>query len=160
MSSQPSQGEPLNLVPIMNLVTILIPFLLMAATFVSLAVVDSALPGIIDDDFGPDDPPQSVVVAITTQGFTVIPNDESLNELLQLEIPCTPVGCPTASSYDTARLTTVLSDVKDARPNSETVILLPESSVPYEVLIAAMDAARNEGDRDLYPYVVIAGGTN
>ena len=36
----------LNLVPIMNLVTILIPFLIMAAQFVQLAVIDSTLPAI------------------------------------------------------------------------------------------------------------------
>jgi biopolymer transport protein ExbD len=37
-------AEELDLVPIMNLVTILIPFLLMAAQFVSYAVIDSTLP--------------------------------------------------------------------------------------------------------------------
>jgi biopolymer transport protein ExbD len=40
------QAEELDLVPIMNLVTILIPFLLMASSFVSLAVIDSTLPAI------------------------------------------------------------------------------------------------------------------
>ena len=40
------EAEELNLVPIMNLVTILIPFLLMAAQFISLAVIDSTLPAI------------------------------------------------------------------------------------------------------------------
>ena len=40
------ETEELNLVPIMNLVTILIPFLIMAAQFVQLAVIDSTLPAI------------------------------------------------------------------------------------------------------------------
>ena len=40
------KAEELNLVPIMNLVTILIPFLIMAAQFVQLAVIDSTLPAI------------------------------------------------------------------------------------------------------------------
>ena len=36
-----TEETPLDLVPIMNLVTILIPFLLMSAQFVTLAVIDS-----------------------------------------------------------------------------------------------------------------------
>ena len=38
----------LDLVPIMNLVTILIPFLIMAAEFIQLAVIDSSAPPISD----------------------------------------------------------------------------------------------------------------
>ena len=40
------EEQELNLTPIMNLVTILIPFLIMAAQFVNLAVIDSTLPAI------------------------------------------------------------------------------------------------------------------
>ncbi|MFK7927181.1 MAG: hypothetical protein AB8H79_03260, partial [Myxococcota bacterium] len=36
----------LNLIPIMNLVTLLIPFLLMSAQFVSYAIIESSLPAI------------------------------------------------------------------------------------------------------------------
>ena len=36
----------LNLIPVMNLVTILIPFLLLSVEFVHLAVIDSSLPAI------------------------------------------------------------------------------------------------------------------
>ena len=40
------EPEPLNLVPIMNLVTILIPVLLMAIKSLGLAVIDTSLPAI------------------------------------------------------------------------------------------------------------------
>ena len=50
-----AKAEELNLVPIMNLVTILIPFLLLSVQFVSLAVIDSTLPAI-----GPPAPPSEV----------------------------------------------------------------------------------------------------
>ena len=43
MKRRTEPSQELNLVPIMNLVTILIPVLLMAAQFVSLAVIDSTL---------------------------------------------------------------------------------------------------------------------
>jgi len=68
--------EELNLVPIMNLVTILIPFLLMSAQFVHLAVIDSSLPAIgapqpVDPKDLPDKPPLTLTIAISESGFTV-----------------------------------------------------------------------------------------
>lgn len=66
-----NREDPLDLVPIMNLVTILIPFLLMSAQFVHLAVIDSTLPAIgppqeVEKD--PDDePPLMLSVAITNK---------------------------------------------------------------------------------------------
>ena len=54
------EADELNLIPIMNLVTILIPFLLMAASFISLAVIDTTLPAIGDPtpQEEPDEPPK------------------------------------------------------------------------------------------------------
>lgn len=70
-----AEEAPLDLVPIMNLVTILIPFLLMSAQFVTLAVIDSTLPAIgppqeVQEE--PDEPPLMLSIAVTDQGFTVL----------------------------------------------------------------------------------------
>jgi|ETNmetMinimDraft_30_1059905.scaffolds.fasta_scaffold27696_2 biopolymer transport protein ExbD len=67
--------EPPNLVPIMNLVTILIPFLLLTVQFVHLAVIDSSLPAIgapkaTTDQIDPK-PPLMLTVAVTDRGFIV-----------------------------------------------------------------------------------------
>ena len=68
-------AEELDLVPIMNLVTILIPFLLMAAQFVSYAVIDSTLPAIgppqTIEDQEDEEEPLNLSVFITDKGFTV-----------------------------------------------------------------------------------------
>ncbi|MCO4744426.1 MAG: biopolymer transporter ExbD [Proteobacteria bacterium] len=172
-------AEELNLVPIMNLVTILIPFLLMAAQFISLAVIDSTLPAI-----GPpqppseqedDDPPLSLSVMITDEGFTVkgsgideiVGASEDEGEEAGPTIPCTVQGCPTPDTYNVAELTRMLTEIKDLPGNEdeENVILVPESRVPYEVLVLTMDSARNDPSqkvdgksRILFPFVVIAGG--
>ena len=77
-----NKGEELNLIPIMNLVSILIPFLLMAAQFVTLAVIDSTLPAIgppVPVDNPPDKPPLMLSVAITNEGFTILGADAVLN---------------------------------------------------------------------------------
>ncbi len=164
------QGDTeLDLVPIMNMVTILIPFLLLSVQFVSLAVIDSTLPAIGK----PAEPSEeeeeklNLSVAITGSGYTILgasgvlgnPDGEGAT------IPCTRDGCPGVEAYDVAELTKMLNQIKDQYEDEENVILVPDSNVPYEVLIATMDASRedpetkvNDKPRSLFPYVVIAGG--
>lgn len=162
----------LDLVPIMNLVTILIPFLLLGSAFVSLAVIDSTLPAIgappSEEQEEDDKEKLNLTIAITDQGYTiagasaVLPGD---SEGGGPTIACTRPGCPTVDSYDTAELTRVLGQIKDRYEDEENVILMPESEIPYEVLVVTMDATREDPNtkvdnkpRLLFPYVVIAGG--
>ena len=167
-------AEDLDLVPIMNLVTILIPFLLMASSFVSLAAIDSTLPAIGQPPEATNEEPEptlSLSIAITSEGYKVIGGDDRLKGEGEGEdkkgapIPCKQAGCPSAESYDAEALNELLAKLKDDWEDEENVILVPESSVPYEVIIVTMDAARNDPNktvdnrpRDLFPYVVIAGG--
>lgn len=166
-----AQAEDLDLVPIMNLVTILIPFLLMASSFVSLAAIDSTLPAIgtppEQTDQDPEEP-LNLSVAITDQGYTVMGSDATLKpegEEKGATIPCSKSGCPSPDSYDTKELNRLLVQIKDNWEDEQNVILVPESQVPYEVLVVTMDATRADPDtkvdgvaRELFPFVVIAGG--
>lgn len=171
------EAEELNLVPIMNLVTILIPFLLMAAQFISLAVIDSTLPAIGPPqpaDAQPDeDPPLSLSVLITDEGFTVKGNGideiigatEEEGEEAGPTIPCSVQGCPTPDAYNVTELTRMLVEIKALPGNDEeeNVILVPEPKIAYEVLVLTMDATRRDPARSgdeglLFPFVVIAGG--
>lgn len=169
--SRLEDAKDLDLVPIMNLVTILIPFLLMAAQFVHLAVIDSTLPAIgppVETTDKPPEPPLNLTVVITDQGYTVAGATAVLPQAsgeAGPTIPCVEAGCPTYESYDTKELTRLLGLVKDEFPAEENVILVPESRIAYEVLVRTMDATREDAGtkvegkpRDLFPYVVIAGG--
>ena len=172
-----ADAEELNLVPIMNLVTILIPFLLMASAFASLAAIDSTLPAI-----GPpteaketeEEEKLNLSIAITDKGFTIMGSDAVLKSDTEGEkgptLACKREGCPTPDAYDVKALAEMLSDIKDRWEKEDTVILVPEGQIAYEVLILVMDAAREdpskkENDADgksrnklLFPNVVIAGG--
>jgi len=176
------KDEELNLVPIMNLVTILIPFLIMAAQFVQLAVIDSTLPAIgapQPSDEKPDKPPLNLSLAITDRGVTVMGADavlypEGAPEVAEGEdrpptIPCQSGGiCTSVEDYNWVKLTAKLNLVKDEYPDEEdaNVILVPDNHIKYEVLVSTMDAARNDPGkpgadgkaRMLFPNVVIAGG--
>jgi hypothetical protein len=177
-----AEAEDLNLVPIMNLVTILIPFLLMAAQFISLTVIDSTLPAIgppqpVEEE--PEKPPLNLSIAITDEGFTIMGADAVLNpgapaDAAPVEgeaadkgptVPCKESGCPTAESYDLTELRRYLNMIKDEYPTDENVILVPEPRIQYEVLVVTMDATREDPNRKeggkarlLFPFVVIAGG--
>lgn len=182
--SRNTDAEELNLVPIMNLVTILIPFLLMAAQFVSLAVIDSTLPAIGEPqppEEEPEKPPLNLSIVITDEGYTVAGADAVLNpdgggedaapaegdegEEKGPTVPCKEEGCPTPDSYDRAELVRLLNLIKDEYPLDENVILVPEPRIAYEVLVLTMDATREDPEtkvdgnpRLLFPFVVIAGG--
>ncbi len=163
MKRRSSAGdENLNLVPIMNLVSILIPFLLVAAQFVNLAVVDTQLPGIADEDsVTPPEDKRQISVAITGQGLTVLGADDILGVEGEGGFV---IGC--AASCDQGlpgeELSRALALVKDEEPDLEDLVLVPEGGVSYEQLIGVMDAARaespSEGGRLLFPNQVIAGG--
>ena len=162
MSRRPAPTDrELNLVPSMNLVSILIPFLLVAAQFVNLAVIDSSLPAINDqiDEVPPEDERQ-ISIAITSEKLSVLGADDLLgvDDTGGLDIPLA------GELYDTDELTRVLGLVKDEEPELQDIILVPDGTVEYEQLIDVMDAARAEnmdqGGRLLFPNVVIAGGAN
>ena len=180
-------SDELDLVPIMNLVSILIPFLLMAAQFVHLAVIDSTLPAIgepkeVEEKDEDDKPPLVLTIAVTDKGFFVSGADAILNPGAEEEeddagddegeerpptVPCKGNAvCANPDAYDYETLTGKLNLVKDEYPDDENVILLPEARVAYEILVRTMDACREDrvnktpdGEyRELFPFVVIAGG--
>lgn len=168
------EEQTLDLVPIMNLVTILIPFLLMSAQFVSLAVIDSSLPAITAEaPPAPDNEEEklNLSVMITGNGFTIAGADmvlEKDSEENGPKVACLDAGCKSPESYDYEGLTARLSKIKDRFEDEPNVILVPGGRTPYEVLVLTMDACRNDQTdlddenkaRELFPFVVIAAGVN
>jgi len=158
MSRRPAGSQDLDLVPIMNLVTILIPFLLFSASFVSLATIDSTLPAFSDEKPADDAPETSgAKLLITGDGYTLRTDAEPIED--GLELLCRGEGCASAGSYDHGALRDALADIKQYWPEDDTLIITSEEEVQYEILVAAMDAVRvDELGQDLYPAVVLAGG--
>ncbi len=174
------EEQELNLTPIMNLVTILIPFLIMAAQFINLAVIDSTLPAIgppqpVEEE--PEKPPLNLSLAVTDKGITVLGADAVLHpdgappvvegEERPPTVPCKTGGeCTGVDDYDWEELRRILGLIKDEYPDDENVIIVPENDLRYEVIVFTMDTSRDNPEnktpegkaRVLFPYVVIAGG--
>lgn len=157
--------EDLNLLPVMNLMAVLIPFLLMAAQFMSLAVIDTALPSVQPGTPDADTPKLNLWVRIDREGFQVSGTDPMLHRggASHVDIPCRTAGCPTPEDYDVGELRQLLGYLKDEWPDEQLVVVAPTPSVPYEVMVLVMDAARSDpgvsvqgAARVLFPEVVIA----
>ena len=115
----------LELMPVMNLVTILIPMLLMGATVVNLSVIDTSLPRIVGDDDSPSEPGLQLTVAITDQGLGLKSVAGGLELSQDLDLPCVQQPCA-VDDYDYRGLTDALARIKDDHPDESSLILLPE----------------------------------
>ncbi|MDP8222712.1 MAG: biopolymer transporter ExbD [Candidatus Lernaella stagnicola] len=186
MAGRPSQRlhrvshpEDVNILPIMNLMTILIPFLLLSATFIKLTIIDSALPVATRasaqrvDDASPTPTPEEKKLTLTVfmrkEGFTIagiggildVGAKDKDKDKPQLTIERKPDG-----EFDYEKLKDKLVEIKEVFPGQNTIILLPEPNIIYDDIIRVMDTARNykkkqpdgtETDELLFPSPVLAG---
>lgn len=155
---RPAAEDELNLVPIMNLITILIPFLLLSVQFVGLAAVEASLP---TADAEPEvqaaaTEPLTLVVRLTAEGLRVRGAEAILGA--DAWIPC--LGpCGAVEDFDWRTLTERLGRVKDVHPDQQTVFIVPDAWVSYGGIVAAMEATarRGSGERaPLFPRTVLA----
>jgi hypothetical protein len=156
------EADPLDLVPIMNLVTILIPFLLMAMKSFELSVIDTTLPAISQKSApapNPEDPPLSLKLVINQFGIDVRGADKYLygeagapkvseGETAKPRITCKSQGlCRGLVDYNWAMLRKDLTLIKkkavEESRDSDNVIFLPERNIRYELVVAMMDTSRN-----------------
>jgi biopolymer transport protein TolR len=162
----------LNLLPFMNLMTLLIPFLLASAQFVTLAVIDSSLPAIgapqTTTEKKDDKPPLNLTVGITSEGFTVAGSAAVLGGteggpgavaekgnaptigLTSDDGYCNKSQCGGAPGcqHDTPcpdykALKELVVQVKDEYPDEENVIIAPNADIQYFILVGVMDATRD-----------------
>ena len=134
----------LNMVPIMNLFLAMIPFLLMCAAFFQVSVINASVPALSEGSDSSEEPKKelqkvTVNVQITKEGFTLSASgDQPEEELKKLggKIP------KKNGDYDFERLTQRMKAIKDRYKKSDTVILLPDKDVLYDVLVKTMDATR------------------
>jgi biopolymer transport protein ExbD len=141
-----TSDSDVNLTSVMNVFLIIIPFLLLTASFVKIAVLEMSLPRM---DIGPvatmETKPKSVVLnilLIRETGF----------ELKSPDMKFTAIA-KTGPDYDWEQLKGQLGMVKQTWPQSEEIIISPENNIRYEVIIHVMDRCRDAG----FPNISISG---
>jgi len=123
--------EIINLVPFIDILTILVIYLLVGAVSPHLAALDLNLPSSAMMSETPKQPPLQLTVALRKDGFTV--NDRSGQAR---SVP------RTAKGYNLSQLGAVLAQIKQKYPNETSVTLLLEPDTAYDLLVQVMDTAR------------------
>ncbi len=147
---RPSLDADLDLLPIMNLFMVLIPFLLLSAVFVKISVIDIYLPqaSATPTAKGDKKPPQILTIHVTEKGFSFSELGKSLPKINKR-----------SGKYNFSALTKSLLGLKQKYPESGEVVLLFVSDTPYETVVKTMDSSRetivNKETITLYPNVSI-----
>jgi len=130
-----------NLTAVMNIFLILIPFLILTAAFVKLAIIDFSIPTTGGGSDSAQPPPKEKMI------LTVI--DIKANGELQLKStgskfePIHPTN--TKERYDYKKLASQLRELKFKYQAIEDIILIPDVEVKYDIIIQVMDQCRENG---------------
>ena len=136
----------LNVTPVMNVFLILVPFLLLTAVFVRVAVLELSLPSISKKGSQSKQvQPEQIVLnflSITPDGFQL--KSKGMN------FPKIPLR---DGKYDFETLAKQLRQIKQKYATSEDVIVAPDSRIRYETIVHVMDTCRENG----FPNISISG---
>jgi len=159
------EGGELNLVPFLDIVTNVIMFLLMTTTFAAALGdinVSSPTRAAVSDssDQNPDQKKQdlNLTLQISDKGYTIAASGAVLYENdVPGRLPTIPKK---GADYDFAGLTAKMRTIKDNFSDETKVIINANPEIPYETVVAAMDAIRTDGQKTLFPDVILSAGVN
>lgn len=157
-----SEEEPdINMIPIMNMFMVLIPFLLMSASFFHIKAINTSVPVHADTPSKASEPDKTqkitVVLEIKQDGVRISALSDTPNDL-QLSSMETVVPRMAGGEISVATVANHLKSLKEQYPASDTMILIPDDDVAYHEIIRAMDCARRYDETtELFPNVVLSG---
>ncbi|MCU0660720.1 MAG: biopolymer transporter ExbD [Myxococcota bacterium] len=129
----------LNLLPVMNLMVTLIPFLLLSAAFYHVGIIPTSSTAATEDV---EDDARSVTVnlivskdRIEVSATSGVLEEETL-ELLSATLMAED------GRLDYQKLTDALYAIKMRFDLSDTVIVMPKDDVPYDEIVRVLDATR------------------
>jgi biopolymer transport protein TolR len=155
-------GE-LNIVPFLDIVMNLIMFLLATSEAVLLiSQIESDLPKISRGGGKPKDSvqtPLNLNVTVTGNGVIVSGSGGKLAQGCEgTEISANITVPKKKELYDWPGLTACVQKVKSQFDDEDSVTVSADPQIEYEHIVAAMDAVRSKGDKELFPRVLISVG--
>ncbi|MCK6550861.1 biopolymer transporter ExbD [Myxococcota bacterium] len=120
-----------NLIPMIDLLSVLISFLLMTSVWTQIAKIDvKQSPNLPSDEPTPppDEEKLNLTVLIKASGYTVTKKGAVVKEIEKK-----------GDDYDAATLSEILKQVRAEHPENEDVQVTSEDKVPYKELITVMD---------------------
>jgi biopolymer transport protein ExbD len=120
----------LMLVPMIDIFTVLVTFLLMTAVFSRIAVVELDLPS--SAAAAVTEPVFRLEVIVRTQGFELTNGKEVIAAIPKVN-----------GAYDLKALSEAAYSLKQDHPEQDDASVLLERDIPYDDMIQAMDAIRS-----------------
>jgi biopolymer transport protein ExbD len=140
------RDNDVNIIPVMNIFLLLIPFLLLTAAFVHVAMIELSLPSLNKGQGANVQEQQKnlvlVILAIKDNGF----------QLKSLGFTFDPLN-NINGQYNYRDLAEQLKQIKNQHPYAEDIIVSPESNVKYDTIVKVMDRCRETG----FPNVTLSG---
>jgi biopolymer transport protein ExbD len=121
----------LLLVPMIDIFTVLVTFLLMTAVFSKTVVLELNLPASVTEF---KEPPPGLMIEVMVRKDNIEVADRNSGRLALIP--------NTASGYDYDRLTDYLKRVKAKYPEKTDATILLEADTPYDILVQVMDRVR------------------
>ena len=149
----------INLVPVMNMFLVLVPFLLLSAAFFQLKAIDTSVPILAEtsrDALGTQDVKVTVIMEIMKEGIHLSAISDSLGHEALNQWDALIVK-EKQDEYPLMQLLLHLQKIKEAYPASNTIILVPDGGILYDTIIKVMDVARYVDDKPLFPNMVLSG---
>lgn len=160
------ETQDLNVIPVMNLFMVLIPFLLLGATFFHIGVIPTSTPTLSPSDSDVPKTPTTVAVnmEVTPDALKISCASVSLTEA---ELTALSSEWPKAGGeYPVAKLQAALVDIKAKYPESNTLTVLPFEDLNYQELVKILDVTRTipdgldaKGDpkfKELFPVTIFS----
>jgi biopolymer transport protein ExbD len=136
----------LNIIPMMDMFVTIIPFLLLSAVFMTLAIIDVPLPAPVAQALQADRDGKNKDISIRVNmdpkaGFALEVRDPAGNTS-RYSVP------KAGQDYDYDGLHKKLVEIKLRYPKVFKVEFNPHESVDYKAIVQVMDAARNTKKED------------
>ncbi len=137
----------LNLAPMLDMFVSIIPFMLLAATFLQLMLINAPLPApvaqALQQDRDKKEKEFSIKVDLLASRQIVIETRTASGQKSRVSIDKTGKG-----DYDLQAFHKRLVEYKQEYPKIFQIELNPEANVDYKSIVAAMDATRNMEAQD------------
>jgi biopolymer transport protein ExbD len=158
--SRTEDDPDINLIPIMNMFMVLIPFLLMSASFFHVKAINTSIPVHAKPSAVTDDDRQlrkiTVVLEIKSDRVRISTLEETPNDL-QESVGETVFQRPSDGELPVGAVAGHLAALKRKYPDSDTMLLIPDDDVSYHEIIRTMDIARVYESETLFTNVVLSG---
>ncbi len=126
----------LNLIPMMDILTVLVIFLLITAVFTHITVMDLSIPTQAGGS-AVNAPNFSIEVIVRKAGLEIA-NGSSVEAVIPKK----------GDKYDLEMLSGMLARLKARYPEKEDATVLMEPDIPYDYMIQIMDAIRGADVRE------------